>query len=599
MSKRITRRPRNLNALHASGVLYGGLGTSKIYVIGLAFAIAGYASFWLIAAVSLLTLLIGINYIVVCKYYPNGGGVYASVRKRSEIISLLGAFFLFADYIITAALSSLAAFLYLGVQHPGFYAIGAILLIGILNYWGPRHIGRLAFFIAFLSVLMLTILFFFSLPHVADGIKNLRFMHKGPWGDWVAFVGVILTLSGIESVASMTGVMQLDPGSSEEKPVVTKTAKKAIWFAILETVILTTFFTLVFSSINGLILEKGNVMAPNGALIRDSIFRFLGTSFIGERLGSTIGHYFGYVSSVIFGVLLLSAVNTAINGMIGLFFLMAQDDELPKRFKKLNRFGVPRLPHIVAVLLPVVILLFIDDIAKLAALYAVGFVGAIAMNLGASSTDRTLPMLLKERIFLFISALFMIAVEITLFIEKSHARVYVLSIIVVGLLLRGLAKEAKQRQQVFTLDSGVEISPFAALKKRGGVLCIVSGKGQALNLAKEKALLENLPLCFLFVREQRVMSEADFEKNADTDRVATKFFNYLHEDLKELPACFSYVVTDDPANTIARLAQKMQVSDLIIELPKCGVVARVLKGDVVRDIWEQLSADIDLIVLPV
>ena len=98
--------------------MYGDWGTSKAYVIGLAFAVAGYASFWLIALMCVLTALVGINYMIICRLYPDGGGVYASVRHRSEVISIVGAFLLIADYLVTAAISSLSAFAYLGVPHP-------------------------------------------------------------------------------------------------------------------------------------------------------------------------------------------------------------------------------------------------------------------------------------------------------------------------------------------------------------------------------------------------------------------------------------------------------------------------------------------------
>src|SRR5580658_323373 len=121
-----TRRPRNVDVPRAAAILYGDWGTSKAYVIGLAFAVAGYGSFWLIAAMCVLTALVGINYMVVCRHYPDGGGVYASVRHRSEIVSIVGAFLLIADYIVTAALSALSAFEYVGVQHPERYAAGAI-----------------------------------------------------------------------------------------------------------------------------------------------------------------------------------------------------------------------------------------------------------------------------------------------------------------------------------------------------------------------------------------------------------------------------------------------------------------------------------------
>ena len=100
-----TKRPRNVDAARAAAILYGDWGTSKAYVIGLAFAIAGYSSFWLIAAMCLLTALVGVNYMAICRHYPDGGGVYASVRHRSEIISIVGAFLLIADYIVTAAIA--------------------------------------------------------------------------------------------------------------------------------------------------------------------------------------------------------------------------------------------------------------------------------------------------------------------------------------------------------------------------------------------------------------------------------------------------------------------------------------------------------------
>jgi K+ transporter len=63
-----TERPREVNSWRAAGILYGDLGTSKAYVLGLAFALAGYSSFWFILAVSVLTLLVGLNYIEICKW---------------------------------------------------------------------------------------------------------------------------------------------------------------------------------------------------------------------------------------------------------------------------------------------------------------------------------------------------------------------------------------------------------------------------------------------------------------------------------------------------------------------------------------------------
>src|SRR5689334_11907189 len=162
----VTRRPRNVDVPRAAAILYGDWGTSKAYVIGLAFAVAGYSSFWLIAAMCVLTALVGLNYIIICRLYPDGGGVYASVRHRSEVISIVGGFLLVADYLVTAAISALSAFQYLGLAHPEQFAAASILAIGLLNLLGPRHSGGLAFLIAVPTAVVVVMLGAFCLPHL-------------------------------------------------------------------------------------------------------------------------------------------------------------------------------------------------------------------------------------------------------------------------------------------------------------------------------------------------------------------------------------------------------------------------------------------------
>ena len=55
--------------------------------------------------------------------------------------------------------------------------------------------------------------------------------------NWVAFVGVILALSGVEAIANLTGVLKLDEGANVEQPVVAKTARKAIMPVAVEVVL--------------------------------------------------------------------------------------------------------------------------------------------------------------------------------------------------------------------------------------------------------------------------------------------------------------------------------------------------------------------------
>lgn len=62
--------------------------------------------------------------------------------------------------------------------------------------------------------------------------------------------------------------------------------------------------------------------------------------------------------------------------------LMACALELPPMFSRLHRHGVPMEALLLAFIIPSGLILSMGDISKLADLYAVGFVGAITMNLG-------------------------------------------------------------------------------------------------------------------------------------------------------------------------------------------------------------------------
>src|SRR5438270_1053288 len=317
------RRPRNVDWKRAAAILYGDWGTSKAYVIGLAFAVTGYASFWLIAAMCVLAALVGINYMIICRLYPDGGGVYASVRHRSEVISIFGAFLLIADYLVTAAISALSAFAYLGVPHPEKFAAAAILAIGLLNLLGPKQTGGLAFLISVPTAVVVVILGLFCLPHLGEAFVHLQPLHGTFGQNWAAFVGIVLALSGVEAIANATGVMKLDPRSSDEKPSVVKTSTPAILIVMIEVCLFTALLGLAMHALGGLQIVNGDVNAPGAEGVRDYMLRYMGQIFVGGALGPALGHAFGFLVSIVFGLLLLSAVNTAVVDLIAIQFLMS------------------------------------------------------------------------------------------------------------------------------------------------------------------------------------------------------------------------------------------------------------------------------------
>ena len=78
------KRPRQLRWYHAGPMLFGDWGTSRLYVLGLCFVAARHASFWFMLAMSFLLVGVGWAYSIICRLYPDGGGVYSAARHRSH-----------------------------------------------------------------------------------------------------------------------------------------------------------------------------------------------------------------------------------------------------------------------------------------------------------------------------------------------------------------------------------------------------------------------------------------------------------------------------------------------------------------------------------
>jgi amino acid transporter/nucleotide-binding universal stress UspA family protein len=599
------KRPRNVDTPRAAAILYGDWGTSKAYVIGLAFAVAGYASFWLIALMCVLTALVGLNYMVICRLYPDGGGVYASVRHRSEVLSIVGAFLLIADYLVTAAISALSAFAYLGVPHPEKFAAAAILIIGLLNLLGPKQTGGLAFLISVPTAIVVITLALFSLPHLGTAIGHLQPLRGSFWHNWAGFVGIVLALSGVEAIANATGVMRLDPGSTDEHPSVVKTSTPAILWVMIEVCVFTALLGLAMHALGGLQVVNGDVNAPGAYGVRDYMLRYMGEIFVGGALGPALGHAFGILVSIVFALLLLSAVNTAIVDLIMIQFLMSRDRELPTIFQRLNKWGVPSFGMLLATIVPMLLVIIVKDMSGLADLYAVGVVGAIATNLGATATDRKLSIKPWERTLMFATFIVMFAIEMSLLIDKPNARYFAVTILAVGLILRGLVQERRAKKEGVPEKLPVEAAP--ALPKKPAItvsagaesiLCAIRGTGRTLDFALREARQTGSRLYLLFVREQPFMTEQDTKRKWPDDPEARTIFAEAKEKTgaDHLPPLFCYAVSPSAAETIVDVAATLGASRVIVGAPQRNALVNLLRGNVIREVSNSLPEEIDLLV---
>jgi amino acid transporter len=414
-------RPRELRWYHAGPMLFGDWGTSRLYVLGLAFAFTGRSSFWFIAAMCALMIGVGWSYEIICRLFPDGGGVYSSARHRSQLLAVIGGLLLCADYVVTASMSCLDGFHYLGVHELRFLGLpldallAAITIgaIGGLNLFGPTKTGTIAMVVALATVVLTLIIGIACAPHLPSMRVESPFA-KGLWTSWVGFTEIVLALSGVEAIANMTGIM-VQP--------VEKTARKAILPVLIEIVILNLVLAAAMNTLpDSVLFERG----PDGDLVHTGdMLKVIAATYVGP--------IFAGVSSIVFAVLLLSAVNTALADLVSIQFMLSRDKELPHAFALLNRFGMPFLPLVVGTIIPAIVVLIFPDVEKLAGLYAIGVVGAISINLGTTSTNPELPLKRWERLFMFGLTVIMVAIGLTICVVKPHARSFALLVLVAGL----------------------------------------------------------------------------------------------------------------------------------------------------------------------
>ncbi|MEP6809194.1 MAG: universal stress protein [Chthoniobacterales bacterium] len=596
-------RPRNVDWKRAAALLYGDWGTSKAYVIGLAFVAAGFSSFPIILAVCVLTAVVAFNYIIVCKHFPDGGGVYSAAREQSRFLASTGALLLVANFMVTAALSGWAAVSYLGVppRHAQLATMFLILVVGVINYFGPKHSGSVSLWLALPAVLVVVLIIACSAPHLT--LAHLEPRHANLQHTWVAFVGVILALSGVEAVANLTGVMKPDADSPPGKPKVTRTAAKAIIPVAIEVVCGTALLGWAMLS-----LPKS--FSETLTAHKEDMLRFLADHYASIAISPAVGHVFGIIVGIVFGLLLFSAVNTAVVALIGVIYMMAQDGEMPRQLGRLNKHGVPQFPLYIAVGIPILILAVTKRFEGLAGLYAIGVVGAIAVNLGACTWNKRLGLKWYERGIMGLTFLVLFAVELTIAADTtSGALFFAVCVLGVGYALRAYSHKLSGLQTVtVSRDVAAMVHPDAssALQPRleEGQKIMVAARGitPVLGYALDEAQLRNAVLCVLFVKEIAVYFSAAptvLEKSKwQDDPEANAIMGLMIKSGEERGVCVIpvFAVSENAGATILDLAATMGVDYLMIGASQRSTLVHLLRGSVVTHVAAELPDQIRLVI---
>jgi amino acid transporter/nucleotide-binding universal stress UspA family protein len=628
-------RPRTLGAVHAAPLLFGDWGTSRLYVLGLAFYYTAHASIYYLAVMSVIMAGVAWGYTIVCRCFPEGGGVYSASRKISPLLSVIAATLLICDFIVTAALSAVEGFHYFGVESQSMVvglSIGTMLALGVVNWLGARAAGRLALIIAIAAIGMSLFIGLLCLPLLPEGLKTAKPTVEGVdslWTKWESLVRIVLALSGVEAVASMTGLM---------KQPVARTSKRTIWPVLIEVILLNMVFGIALNALPHRVETKvpdhvvyeqrmgleSDLTPPANATpeqlaefeqvkpatedvkeYRQTAVKMLAEHAATRVFGDRAGDALSLISGIVFGLLLLSAVNTAILAMVSVFYALAQDGELPRPLTKLNYSGVPWMGLVLACALPATILLFVHDDKALAELYAIGVVGAISINMLCCAVNKQLEIRKWERMGLWTLGITMTAIGLTIVYAKPHAAVFAGSIIAVVLTLRFIVqartRAARLAAPLPTPASGwleeLRSKPTEMAPSMPRIMLAARGRDNAeyaVDLAKKRGAA----LFAIYVRTLRVLDVAPGQlPRLEDDPQGQEALGTVAVIAKQagVPFLPIYVTSPTIRDEILDYTVTFGCDTLIMGKSRRSMFSRRVAGDVVSQVAEHLPDGVSLV----
>jgi hypothetical protein len=441
---------------------------------------------------------------------------------------------------------------------------------------GPKHSAGFALFAAAGMVAITLMVVIFAIPQIDWSHLDLGTWRQSPGQLWQAFVMIVLALSGVEAIANLTGVMK--------RPVYA-TASKSIWFVAAEVALFNVILALAMCAVANVSREAH----------KDDMLAFMAGRYVGP-----IGEW---PVRILGGLLLLSATNTAVNGLMSVTYVMSRDGELPRFFQKLNGFGAPWIGACVAAGVPTLVLLFYHDVTTLSHLYAIGIVGAVAINCCVTVTHPRLRRLSRKGPMAAIGGL-LIAIWLTLAYTKIHALVFVSIVLAIGLLLRQLTRWAATRKPKTSLlrQAIIEQLPPEALAKPR-ILLATAGSANAAEAAVEQAAAEGAALVVCFVREVALnyKVEAETRLTLDNDPAAQAMFAEFLEKGHEqgVPIIPMYDTGPHAPELIAEIAAMNGVEKVLIGSSRRGMLHTIIKGSFQRKLESLLPPDIHVQVLAI
>lgn len=593
-------------------MVYCDIGTSVYYVPGILYGTAGDKTPFFVFLTVLGFIPLAFKYIEITWRNPEGGGVVTITTKAlGPMWGCLGGMLITTSYFLTAAISAVSGFHYIGSvfhlidDHIVILACLGLVALAILNIIGIRESATVALAMAAtallvnLAVIALAIL---DMPITQWG-RALETLSPGPDMSLrnllVGFGAAWLAFSGLESISQLSPTMRFP---------LRRTARLAM-FAVIVTVLVTSPLLTVLS-INLLSVDfKANQSER----------------FISEiaMISGGLGMKLAVVLSA--SLLLLFAANTAIIGAYHIFLALSNTGFLPRIIAlRSQTFNSPHIAICIATFVPVGVILATEGhLSLLGEMYAFGLLGAFMFSsfsldiirwrlgrrdfafwIGVLTTVMVtvawcVNLVEKELATLFGGVLTGVGMLVTVgvrrawfmdllheipWVQRLQARAYLASEALVDEELKGLV----------TLADAVELKSLYP----SSTLLAVRGESSRLireGISRARGRGETAIYC-IYVEEWPGLFDGHAPHRPNEEGVRT-----LRAALQEvrgtaIEAIPIWAVSHNAAEAIANAAKRLEVDAVLVGTTRRSTFYHMLRGHVVKGLMKKLPRDCHLMI---
>jgi APA family basic amino acid/polyamine antiporter len=323
--RRVGRLRRNLGILGNFAFGYADVAEGIYFTLGIVIINARGAAPYAYLFATMAYVLTALCYAELASTYHESGGAFIYAKRAfGANIAFLAAWALLLDYVVTTAISALAAIGYLGYFFPalntplatGIATFVAIASLMVLNIVGIAESARFSYFLVLFAVagegLLLLVGYLFS---YRAGLNPIHFGSSPTYPGFLYAVTIAMSsYLGIEVIAQSAG--------ETRRPA--KNIPRAVFLISAATVAAALLFSTLAIGV-----RSAQDFIANPASINDPL------SFVAVRFPS--GWIFASLAALLGMATLLVASNAGIVGSSRLTFSMSQEGTIPKFFSRLHR----------------------------------------------------------------------------------------------------------------------------------------------------------------------------------------------------------------------------------------------------------------------